>query len=158
MRFYTKQHKFYCGIDLHARTMYLCILNQGGAILVHRNMPAGPDPFLKAIAPYREALVVCVECIFPWYWLADLCARAGLPFVLGPALSMQAIHGGQAQNATIDAQKIAVLFRGGMRPQAYISPAERRATRDLLRRRLPLTRQRAELLAHLQHTNRQYPL
>ena len=27
MRFYTKQHQFYCGIDLHARTMYLCILN-----------------------------------------------------------------------------------------------------------------------------------
>ena len=58
MRFYTKQHQFYCGIDLHARTMYLCILNQEGEILVHRNMPAGPDPFLKTIAPYRENLVV----------------------------------------------------------------------------------------------------
>src|SRR5215475_12843913 len=30
MRFYTTQHPFYCGIDLHARTMYLCILDQGG--------------------------------------------------------------------------------------------------------------------------------
>ena len=79
MRFYTKQHTFYCGIDLHARTMYLCILNQEGEILVHRNMPAGPAPFLKAIAPYREDLVVCVECIFTWYWLADLCARRNHP-------------------------------------------------------------------------------
>ena len=25
MRFYTPQHPLYCGIDLHARTMYLCI-------------------------------------------------------------------------------------------------------------------------------------
>jgi hypothetical protein len=24
MRFYTKQHPFYCGIDLHARTMDVC--------------------------------------------------------------------------------------------------------------------------------------
>jgi hypothetical protein len=24
MRFYTQQHAHYCGIDLHARTMYLC--------------------------------------------------------------------------------------------------------------------------------------
>jgi len=24
MRFYTKQHKFYCGIDFHAKKMYLC--------------------------------------------------------------------------------------------------------------------------------------
>jgi hypothetical protein len=26
MRFYKKQHRYYCGIDLHARSMYLCIL------------------------------------------------------------------------------------------------------------------------------------
>ena len=84
MRFYTKQHQFYCGIDLHARTMYVCILNQDGEILVHRNMKASPEPFLKAIAPYREDLVVAVECIFTWYWLADLCAQEGMPFVLGP--------------------------------------------------------------------------
>jgi hypothetical protein len=27
MRFYTSEHRFYCGVDLHARTMYLCILD-----------------------------------------------------------------------------------------------------------------------------------
>ena len=43
MRFYTQQHQFYCGIDLHARTMYLCILNRDGEILVHRNMCALSD-------------------------------------------------------------------------------------------------------------------
>src|SRR5213593_2476491 len=158
MRFYTKQHQFYCGIDLHARTMYLCILNQDGEMLVHRNMPAGPEPFLKAIAPYREDLVVCVECIFPWYWLADLCAREGIPFVLGHALSMKAIHGGKAKNDKIAAQKIAVLLRGGMLPQADVYPAEMRATRDLLRRRMHLMRNRAELLAHIQNTKSQYNL
>jgi transposase len=158
MRFYTKQHQFYCGIDLHARTMSLCILNQEGEILVHRNMPAGPEPFLKAVAPYRADLVVCVECIFTWYWLADLCAREGIPFVLGHALYMKAIHGGKAKNDKIDAQKIAVLLRGGMLPQAYGYPAEMRATRDLLRRRIHLMRTRAELLTHVQQTNSQYNL
>ena len=158
MRFYTNQHQFYCGIDLHARTMYVCILNQAGEILVHRNMKAGPDPFLQTIAPYRENLVVCVECIFTWYWLADLCAREGIPFVLGHALYMKAIHGGKAKNDKIDAQKIAVLLRGGMLPQAYVYPAEMRATRDLLRRRMYLTRKRAELLTHIQNTNSQYNL
>jgi hypothetical protein len=86
MRFYTKPHQFYGGIDLHARTMYLCTLNQDGEILVPRNMAASPDPFLKAIAPYRADVVVCVECLFTWYWLADLCAHEGLPFVLGHVL------------------------------------------------------------------------
>jgi hypothetical protein len=96
--------------------MYLCVLNQAGEILIHRNMPASPEPFLMAIAPYREARVVCVEGIFTWYWLADLCAREGIPCVLGHALSMKTIHGGKAKNAKIEAQKIASLLRGGMLP------------------------------------------
>ena len=158
MRFYTKQHKAYCGIDLHARTMYLCILSQEGETLLHCNMKTRPEAFLKAIAPYREDLVVAVECIFTWYWLADLCAREGIPFVLGHALYMKAIHGGKAKNDKIDAQKIAILLRGGMLPQAYVYPAEMRATRDLLRRRMYLMRERAALLTHIQQTNSQYNL
>jgi transposase len=81
--------------------------------------------------------------LFTWYWLADLCAQEGIPFVLGHALYMKAIHGGKAKNDTIDAHKMAVLLRGGMLPQAYVYPAEMRATRDLLRRRMSLMRQRA---------------
>ena len=124
----------------------------------HCNMPAAPEPFLKAIAPYRDGLVVAVECIFTWYWLADLCATEGIPFVLGHALSMKAIHGGKAKNDKIDSPKIAVLLRGGMLPQAYVDPAQMRATRDLLRRRPHLRRKRAALLAQVQHTNSQYNL
>jgi transposase len=158
MRFYTQQHKAYCGIDLHARTMYVCILNQAGEILVHQNVKASPETFLKVITPYRDDLVVAVECIFTWYWVADLCRREGIAFVLGHALYMRAIHGGKAKNDRIDAQKIAVLLRGGMLPQAYVYPAEMRATRDLLRRRVHLMRKRAELLTHIQNTNSQYNL
>jgi transposase len=156
MRFYTNQHPFYCGIDLHARSMYVCILSHDGEILVHRHMKAAPEPFLKVMAPYRDGVVVAVEWIFPWYWLADRCAEAGMPVVLGHALSMKAIHGGKAKNDKIDSHKRAVRLRGGLLPKAYVYPAERRATRDLLRRRPPLMRQRAELLAPGQHTTSQY--
>src|SRR5688572_32890461 len=158
MRFYTTQHPFYCGIDLHARMMYVCILDQSGEILVYRNMKTDPDTFLKAIAPYRQGMVVAVEWMFTWYWLADLCADEGIPFVLGHALYMKAIHGGKAKNDKLDSQKIAALLRGGMLPQAYVYPAAMRATRDLLRRRTHLMRKRAELLAHVHNTNSQYNL
>jgi hypothetical protein len=60
-RFDTKPYPCYGGIDWHARTLYVCILNQGGDILLHRNMKATPETFLKAIAPYREEMVVAVE-------------------------------------------------------------------------------------------------
>ena len=54
--------------------------------------------------------------LFTWYWLADLCAQAGIPFVLGHALDMKAMHGGTAKHDTIDSQTIAALLRGGMLP------------------------------------------
>src|SRR5262249_24954022 len=156
MRFYTHQHPFYCGIDLHARSMYVCIVNHAGEILLQRNMKAAPEPVLKAIAPYREGLVVAVECLFTWYWLAELCAPAGMAFVFGHALYMTARHGGQANNDKIASPKIAVLLRGGMLPQASGYPAPMRATRDRLRRRTHLRRKRADLLAHVPNTKSQY--
>ena len=64
MRFYTQSHRYYCGIDLHARWMYLCILDPQGEVLLHRNLRACPEAFLKAVEPYRQDLVVAVECIF----------------------------------------------------------------------------------------------
>ena len=81
-----------------------------------------------------------------------------MPFGLGHALSMKAIHGGKAKHDTSDSQKIATLLRGGMLPQASVSPAAMRATRDLLRRRTHLMRKRAALLAHGPNTNSPYTL
>ena len=67
-----------------------------------------------------------------------------------------AIHGGKAKPEKIDAHKMAVLRRGGMLPEASVYPAQRRAPRDLLRRRIHLRRIRSELFAHVHHTNRPY--
>jgi transposase len=158
MRFYTRSHKHYCGIDLHARSMYVCVLDRDGNVLVSKNIAAAPAPLLQLLARYREDLAVAAECMFTWYWLADLCAREGICFVLGHALYMRAIHGGKAKNDRIDAHKIAALLRGGMLAQAYVYPREMRATRDLMRRRNYLMRKRAELLVHIQNSNSQYNL
>jgi len=48
---------------------------------------------------------VAVECMFTWYWIADLCVQQNIPFVLGHALYMKAIHGGKAKNDKIDSIK-----------------------------------------------------
>ena len=158
MRFYTQQHQHYRGIDLHARSMYVCILNQAGETLVHRKLPCDAGELLKIIKPYRKDLIIAVECLFCWYWIADFCAEQDIPFVLGHALYMKAIHGGKTKNDRIDSYKIAALLRGGTFPQAYVYPRKMRATRDLLRRRLFFARKRGELFAHIQNTNTQYNL
>ncbi len=100
--------------------MYICVLDTEGKVRVHRNGPATPEHFLTTIAAYREDIVVAVECIFT-------CAQEGVPFVLGHALYMKAIHGGKAKNDKIDAHKLAVLLHGGMLPMAYVGQARPRA-------------------------------
>jgi tetratricopeptide (TPR) repeat protein len=60
--------------------MDVCIVSHERAILLHRTIQAAPDPFLQAVAPSRNDLVVAIACIFTCSCLADLWAHEGLPF------------------------------------------------------------------------------
>src|SRR5215831_9416248 len=158
MRFYQGQHRFYCGIDLHARSMHVCVVDHAGDIVFDRSLATRPEALLRALEPFRDGLVIGVECMFAWYWVADFCVMQDIAFVLGHALYLKAVHGGKAKNDRIDANKLARLLRGGNFPTAYAYPKGMRETRDLLRRRTYLVRKRAELLTHLQILNAQYNL
>jgi transposase len=158
MRFYNQQYKFYCGIDLHARKMCVCILDQKGKTKLHENINTDPELLFDLIFPFIEDVVICVECMFSWYWVADLCTEHKIPFVLGHALYMKAIHGGETKNDKIDSYKIAKLLRGGNLPMAYAYPAKMRATRDLLRRRSYMVNQCSLLVGHILNTYTQYNL
>jgi transposase len=147
--------RFYAGADLHARTLYLCVLDRDGQVRLSRNRPAAPDPFLRAVAPFRDGLLVGCEGMHGWYWLADLCRDHDIPFALGHALGMRAVHGQKTKCDRHDAEAIARLLKGGNFPPAYAYPRERRGLRDLLRARLRLVRQRAELYAHVHTARRQ---
>ena len=69
MRFYTQQPPF-LGIDLHARPMYVCLLDQAGATLLHRTMPPLREARRKAIAPCRDQIVLRgrlpVDLVLAW--------------------------------------------------------------------------------------------
>ena len=158
MRFYQGQHRFYCGIDLHARSMHVCVIDHAGNLVFDKKLASRPEVLLRALEPFRDGLVIGVECMFAWYWVADFCVTHDIAFVLGHALYLKAIHGGKAKNDRIDATKLARLLRGGTFPTAYAYPRGMRETRDLLRRRTYLVRQRAQLLTHLQILNAQYNL
>ena len=142
--------EFNCGIDLHAKSMYICVMNKDGEILVHRNIKHNDfEYFLKVVEPYRHDLTVACECTFNWYWLCDACYDAEIRFVLGHALYMRIIHGTKTKNDKVDSKKIADLLRGNLLPKAYCCSAERRPVRELLRRRIYMMRERAALLTHM---------
>jgi len=158
MRFYDTTHPYYCGIDLHARLLYVCIIDQLGKVLVHKEISADPEKLQKLLQPYIDRVVVGVECMHCWYWVSDFCEALSIDFILGHALYMKAIHGDKAKNDRIDSHKIAKLMRGGNFPLAYVYPKEMRATRDLLRRRTRIVRHGANLKAHVANTTSQYNL
>ena len=111
MRTYNTTHAYYCGVDLHARSLFVNVLDHTGTTRLEQDLPASPQAFLDAIKPYREGLVVGCECMFAWYWLADLCEQEKVPFVLGHALAMKHIHQGKSKSDKIDAGKLAAMLR-----------------------------------------------
>ena len=158
MNFYNNTHPYYCGIDLHARSLYVCIIDKTGNTLVHKEISANPEKLHHLLKPFLGDIVVGVECMHCWCWVSDFCEQLNVDFILGHALYMKAIHGGKAKNDRIDSYKIANLIRGGNFPLAYTYPKEMRATRDLLRRRAKIVRHGAHLKAHVVNTTSQYNL
>ena len=88
MKFYTTFHQFYCGIDLHARLLYVCILDKRGNKVVHQKIKADPHQLHKLLKPYIGQVVVGVECMHCWYWVSDFCRQINVEFILGHALYM----------------------------------------------------------------------
>jgi len=100
MKFYKTTTEYNCGIDLHSRQMYMCLMDPKGNKLVHTNIEGNDfGYFLKKIAPYRHSLTVCCECTFNWYWLADACQAEGIEFVLAHALYVKAICGHRSESS-----------------------------------------------------------
>src|SRR6266511_476467 len=62
--------RFYAGVDLHARSLFLSILDRDGQERFARNLSAAPGPFRKAVQPFRDGLVVGCACLHCWYSLA----------------------------------------------------------------------------------------
>ena len=156
MNFYNKRHQFYCGVDLHTNQMYACVVDHEGNKHLHRNFRTrDEDGFFERLETFGSDLVVGCESTFNWYWLADRCGDRQIPFVLGHALYLKAIHGGKVKNDKLDSEKLALLLRGGNFTLSYAYPARLRATRDLLRRRTHLVRRRAQTLTHIQILNHQ---
>jgi hypothetical protein len=54
MRFYTQPHRFYGGVDLHARTLAVCVLDAQGHIVRACSIPANPEALLDTVAPFRN--------------------------------------------------------------------------------------------------------
>jgi hypothetical protein len=71
---YNTQHRYYCGVDLHARSMYVHIVDAQGKVRFDQDLDAGPSEFLEAIKPYRKSIVI--GCLTRAWYAVSIPARA----------------------------------------------------------------------------------
>ena len=144
---------WYAGIDLHANSHYLAIVDGEGKRVLSRKVRNEPSLVLEVLAPFRERLVeVAVESTFNWYWLVDLLMEHGFTVRLANPVAIQKYSGLKYADDRHDAFWLAEMLRLRILPQSFIYPREDRPLRDLLRKRGHLVRLRTSLITSLQNT------
>lgn len=150
--------KYCCSVDLHDTSMFVCVQERDGKILYHKKVRNNFELFQKETEAYKAEMSVAVESTHNYYWLADGCRKANIPFYLGHALYLRAIRGKKKKNDKIDSKTLGDLMRSNFFPIGYAYPSERRAVRDLLRRRCKLVQIRAGLYSHINLIHKQQGL
>lgn len=142
--------KLYCGIDLHARNLYLVILNGLLKVIFQRRFSNDLDLIVAALEPYREAIAgIAVESTFNWYWLVDGLMDQGYRLHLANTNKCQQYEGLKYAGDRHDARWLARLLSLGTLAEGYIYPKEDRPLRDLCRRRSFLVQKRTSLLTSM---------
>jgi transposase len=142
--------RFYCGLDLSARTCQVCVVDEDLKVVVQEKVANELANITSLLEPYKEqGLEVVVESTFNWYWLVDGLQEAGYEVCLAHTLGLYMITGAKVKTDRRDALALAKLLRAGAIPKAYIYPKQTRPVRDLIRRRSRLVRLRAAELGSL---------
>ncbi len=141
---------FYGGIDLGARSSWLCVVDAKGQKRLDCKMPNDPQRILSHLKRFVPSLQAVVESTFNWYWLVDLLQDHEIEVTLAHPLYLKAIAYAKVKTDQVDAHTLAQLLRLDYIPEAFIYPRNLRPTRDLLRRRHRLVSWRSDLYRALQ--------
>ena len=129
----------YCGIDLHSNNSVVVITSETDHVLYSKRHPNDLTQILAALEPHRAELSgVVVESTYNWYWLVDGLQAAGYRVHLANTTAIKQYDGLKHRGDESDARHLAHLLRLELLPQGHIMPKDRRAVRDLARKRMQL--------------------
>jgi len=144
--------KLYGGIDLHSNNLVLALLDEQDRVVYQQRLANELSRVLGELEPFQEAVKgLVVESTYNWYWLVDGLQAAGYRVHLANTAAIEQYAGLKHTDDHSDARWLAHLLRLGILPEGHIYPQERRAVRDLLRKRSQLVRQRTTNLLSIQN-------
>jgi len=135
--------QYYCGIDLHSKDSWLCVIEEKERIHLRKKVPNHLSTILQELDTFSPKPSAVVESTMNWYWRVDGLQEAGFEVKLAHIFGLHMITGAKVKTDRRDAFSLARLLRLDAVPEAYIYPKQRRPVRDLLRRRNRLVSVRA---------------
>jgi transposase len=104
--------RFYCGIDLHAKDCFLCVIDEKYRVYLREKVANDLEVILNFLGSFSPRPCVAVEATLNWYWLVDGLQGAGFNVKLAHSLGLYMITGAKVKTDRRDAFSLAKLLPG----------------------------------------------
>ncbi|MCO6428012.1 transposase [Nitrosomonas communis] len=147
----------FCGIDLHSNNSFIVIIDQQDRVVYSQRHANSLPEILEALSAYQDELSgIAIESTFNWYWLVDGLQERGYRVHLVNTTAVKQYEGLKHRGDESDAKHLAHLLRLGLLPEGYIMPKDKRALRDLARKRMQLVQQRSMQILSIESVMQRY--
>ncbi len=135
----------YVGIDLHKKTIVLCVMDQDRKVLKRRTLaccdPEAIRAFFRDLGPFHAV----VEATASYQWLVALIEPLAQRVVLANPKKLRVIAESTKKTDKLDAQVLAEFLARDMIPEAHRPTPRQREHRTLVRHRQSLRQQATAL-------------
>jgi transposase len=125
----------YVGIDLHKKTIVVCVMNKARKVLARKKFQCSDIKGIKAWFAELGEFQFVVEATAAYEWLVQLLEPMANDWVLAHPGKMRVIAESTKKTDKLDAQVLAEFLALGMIPKAYRPTPRQREHRKLVRYR-----------------------
>lgn len=127
--------KYYAGLDIHKKTITICMKDKEGKIIRQSTIKARPQSIADWVAEAPKPFSVLMEATLFSGWIYDEFKKYSKDVRAGNPAQMSYIAKSKHKDDKLDAEKLADLLRVDMVPEVTMLPTEARNVRNLLRYR-----------------------
>lgn len=132
----------YVGVDLHKEQSWFYVTNSEGKRLLSKSVPNSDETLNTVFKEIPRPFQLAVESTYNWYFFVDIAERYADKAFLANSYELKAFAKRNKKTDKIDAKLICDVLRKGYLPSVRIAPNDIRQTRELLRYRVSLVRER----------------
>ena len=146
----------YVGIDLHKKSIVLCVVDKDRKILERQRFLCADVERIKAYFGQLDSFQFVVEATATYEWLVQLLEPVADSWVLAHPSKMRVIAESTKKSDKLDAQTLAEFLALGMIPKAYRPTTRQREHRVLVRHRVQCRQRVSRLKCQIRHLAASY--